>query len=79
MIGNPLVESALTVVDHVLSLGLIHLKNKHKAEYYELRKELDDERKKERHQRDYRRIVDLEDKLRLLIDTFPEQIKGVPQ
>ena len=66
--------NALSILDRVLHLKEIKLPLEKKERYFELRKKIDRIYMMEKHERDYREIVELESELNLLLETFQDEL-----
>ena len=69
------VSKAFSSIDKILEFGLIKMDEAFKNKYFKKRKDLNAERSKEVHNRDYRLIYDLEEELSLLMEIFEREIE----
>lgn len=68
--------AAFSMIDKALEMGLIKMRERWTKEYFDTKNELLEQYKKRKIERDHRAIIDLEDRLKLLLETFEKQIEN---
>jgi len=68
--------AAFSMIDKALEMGLIKMRERWTKEYLDTKNELLEQYKKRKIERDHRAIIDLEDRLKLLLETFEKQIEN---